>query len=422
MNDFQHVNGRMFCENVPLEDMADQVGTPFYCYSHKTLTSHYKTFDKAFNWVDHIVCFAVKACSNIAILKALANLGAGADIVSGGELSRAVKAGMETNKIVYSGVGKTFVEIDMALKKNILMFNVESLEELEMISKRAKTLGKTAPVSLRINPDIDPKTHPYISTGLKKAKFGIDIKRAEKRYAQAGKLDNIKIVGVDFHIGSQITRTAPFTEAIERLGELIKALRGKGHDIGYLDIGGGLGIAYNNEEPPHPRIYADAIKEKVLALDVALVLEPGRVIAGNAGVLVTKVLYRKNRSGKYFVIVDAGMNDLLRPSLYDAHHEIVPVKTSDREKVVADIVGPICETGDFLARDREINRPEQGALLAVMSAGAYGHTMASNYNSRPRAPEILVSGDKWHIIRERETFEDLLCHEKIPEFLMKEKR
>ena len=417
MNDFDFSNGEMHCEQVPIEKIAKEVGTPFYCYSNKTITSHFKTFDQAFDWVDHVVCFAVKACANLGILKSLANLGSGADIVSGGELMRAQTVGMDPKKIVYSGVGKTIDEIDLSLNSGILMFNVESSEELAMISKRAHSLGKTAPISLRVNPDIDPKTHPYISTGLKKAKFGIDINSAVERYKEAREMPGIKIVGVDCHIGSQITETAPFIDSIDRLGKLIADLRAQGDRIKYLDIGGGLGITYDQEQPPHPKNYANAIKEKVLALDLTLVLEPGRVIVGNGGILVTKVLYRKRQSGKSFIIVDAGMNDLIRPALYDAFHELVYVRQDEREKVVADVVGPICETGDFLATDREIGWPKQGDLLVVRSAGAYGHTMSSNYNSRTRAPEVLVDKDKWHIIRKRETFEDLIANESIPDFL-----
>ncbi len=417
MNDFNYIEGELYCEEVPLSKIAKEVGTPFYCYSYKTMIHHYKTFDNAFDWVDHIVCFAVKANASLAVLRALGNLGAGADIVSGGELSRAMGAGMDPKRVVYSGVGKTVEEIDLALSTGILMFNVESSEELTMISARAKTLGVEAPISLRINPDIDPKTHPYISTGLRQNKFGFDILQAPDRYREARKLPNIRIIGVDCHIGSQITDVKPFIDTIDRLALLVETLRSEGDEIRYFDIGGGLGITYNDEEPPHPEAYAGAIRDKVLSLGTTLVLEPGRVIMGNAGAMVTNVLYRKRQSGKFFVVVDAGMNDLIRPSLYQAHHDTLPVKQDDRGAVTADIVGPICESSDFIARDRSIQWPEQGDLIAVMSAGAYGFTMASNYNSRPRTAEVMVFGDAFHVIRKRETFEDLVQGESIPDFM-----
>lgn len=416
MNDFVFIDGILHCEKVPLFRIAQQVRTPFYCYSYKTLERHFRIFDQAFSWVDRVVCFAVKANGSLGVLSALSSMGSGADIVSGGELARAMAAGMDPSKTVYSGVGKTTEEIDRALLARILMFNVESSEELAMISQRAKELNKIAPISLRINPDIDAKTHPYISTGLKKNKFGFEIGNAPDQYRKARSLPNIKIVGVDCHIGSQITQVEPFIETIDRLSVLINQLRAKGDDIRYLDIGGGLGITYNDETPPHPETYAEAIRDKVLKLGVTLVLEPGRVIAGNAGVLITKVLYRKRQSGKTFVIVDAGMNDLMRPSLYDAYHEILPIQQKQREKVTVDIVGPICESSDFLAKEREIGLPVPGDLLAIMSVGAYGFAMASNYNARPRAPEVMVCGDEIEIIRRRETFDDLIKGEKIPDF------
>ena len=417
MNDFVYIDGQMHCEQVPLARIADQVGTPFYCYSHATLERHFRAFDQAFDWVDHRVCFSVKANGSLGVLRALATMGAGTDIVSGGELKRSLIAGVDPGRIVYSGVGKTVDEIDSALTAGILMFNVESSEELKKISARAKSLGVNAPVALRINPDIDPKTHPYISTGLKENKFGFDITQAPQRYREARRLPNIIVVGVDVHIGSQITDLAPFIETIDRLEGLIAQLRSEGDDIRYLDLGGGLGITYSDEQPPHPTDYATALREKVLALKVTLVCEPGRVIAGNAGVLVARVLYRKRQAGKLFVIVDAGMNDLLRPSLYDAHHEILPVEQAQRETVQADVVGPICESGDFLARDRQMGCPEPDDLLAVMSAGAYGFSMASNYNARPRPPEVLIHGDQIYVIRRRETFDDLVQGETVPAFL-----
>ena len=417
MNDFETIGCELCCEQVPLSQIADQVGSPFYCYSYTTLERHFHAFDKAFDWVDHLTCFSVKSNGALGLLRALEKWGAGADIVSGGELKRALAAKIPPDRIVYSGVGKTVDEIDQALAARILMFNVESSEELRAISQRAKTLGVPAPVSLRINPDIDPKTHPYISTGLRQNKFGFDIDQAPERYRQARKMPNISIVGVDCHIGSQITEISPFVDTVNKLRTLIDTLRQEGDDIRYLDVGGGLGITYHDEQPPHPDDLAAAIREPVLDLNLNLVLEPGRVIVGNAGVLVTRVLYRKKQSDKLFIIVDAGMNDLLRPSLYDAYHEIVPVLTAERETVTADIVGPICESGDFLARDRKLGCPEKGELLAVMSAGAYGFTMASNYNSRPRPPEVLVRGDRVYLLRARETFDDLVRGESIPDFL-----
>jgi diaminopimelate decarboxylase len=419
MNDFEIINGQLYCEGVSVEAIAAQVKTPFFCYSHTTLVRHYRAFDSAFEGLDHIVCFAVKANGSLGFLASLAAEGAGADIVSGGELRRALAAGMDPGKIVYSGVGKTVEEIDLALASDILMFNVESAEELRAISARAVALDLNAPISLRINPDIDPKTHPYISTGLRNAKFGFDIDGALDRYAEARLLPKIKVVGVDCHIGSQITQVEPFIETIDRLGGLVKALREAGDNIRYFDIGGGLGITYNDEEPPHPKDYAQALREKVKALDVTLILEPGRVIAGNAGAMVTRVLYRKRQSGKIFVIVDAGMNDLIRPSLYDAFHEIRQVRPTDADPVTVDVVGPICETGDFLARDRRLPLPEQGELLAVMSAGAYGFTMSSNYNARPRAAEVLVHEKQVHVIRKRETFNDMVLTERIPAFVLR---
>ena len=417
MDDFHYLKGEMHCEGVSLQKIAESVGTPCYVYSYQTLTRHYKTFDNAFDWVDHLVCFAVKANGSLSVLKALGNLGSGADIVSGGELRRAVAAGMDTKKIVYSGVGKTIDEIDLALTTGILMFNVESSEELQQLSERAVSLGVEAPISLRINPDIDPGTHPYISTGLRENKFGFDIHTAEEHYAKARALPGVKIIGVDCHIGSQITDVRPFIDTIDRLSILIGKLREDGDDIRYLDIGGGLGITYNDEEPPHPEAYAEAIRDKVVRLGVTLVLEPGRVIMGNAGAMLTRVLYRKRQDPKLFIIVDAGMNDLIRPSLYDAYHDIRPVIKRERGAVKADVVGPICESGDFLAKDRVLGWPERDDLFAVMTAGAYGFTMASNYNSRGRAAEVLVKDDDFYVIRKREDFEDMIAHEQFPEFM-----
>jgi len=415
MHHFQYKGNELYCEGVAVERIAKEVGTPFYLYSNATLEHHFKVFDEVFSDVPHITCYAVKANSNIAILDIFGRLGGGADIVSGGELFRALRAGMSPDKIVYSGVGKKVDEIDFALKSDILMFNVESPQELRVINDRAGALGKKARIAIRVNPDVDPKTHPYISTGLKKSKFGIDIKRALDEYRHARELKNIEIAGVDCHIGSQITQIEPFRDAIRKIKELVLIMKSEGLEIKYLDLGGGLGIPYNAEEPPHPFDYGKTLMEEVRDLGCTLILEPGRVIVGNAGILVTKVLYTKEGEEKSFVIVDAGMNDLIRPSIYGSFHFIQPVIKEERKDVMVDVVGPICESGDFLAKERQMPEARPGELLAVMSAGAYGFAMASNYNSRPRVAEVLVQGDQYHVIRKREGYEDLIRMEKIPD-------
>jgi len=420
MHDFQYHEDELWCEGAPIRDIAEKVGTPFYLYSHNTLRRHFRVFDEAFAAVPHIVCFAVKATSNIAILRIFVREGGGADIVSGGELYRALLAGAEPGKIVYSGVGKRTDDIDYALKSGILLFNVESSAELETIQERAKLLGKKAGISLRINPDVDPQTHPYISTGLRENKFGIDIGAAVEAYRAASRLSNLEVLGVSCHIGSQGTKVTPFVDALERLKLLIGRLRGEGMTIRYLDLGGGLGITYHEEAPPPPTEYASALLEAVRELDCTLILEPGRVIVGNAGMLITRTLYRKETGAKQFVVVDAGMNDLLRPSLYDSYHRIQPVVRGNGGEIEADIVGPICESGDYLARKRKVPAFERGDLVAVMSAGAYGFSMSSNYNSRPRVAEVLVEGDRFHVIRERETYADLTRGERVPPFLSSE--
>ncbi|MGA1861685.1 diaminopimelate decarboxylase [Deferribacter thermophilus] len=417
MHHFHYKDGEMFCEEVPLKKIAAEVGTPFYVYSAATLKRHFEVFDASFEEVPHIICFAVKANSNLAVLNLLGKLGCGADIVSGGELYRALKAGIDPKKIVYAGVGKTEEEIEFALKSDILMFNIESFQELEKINEIAGRLNKKARIALRVNPNVDPKTHPYISTGLKKNKFGIPIENAYQEYEYAASLDNIEVVGAHCHIGSQLTDVSPFVDATKIMVEMVKNLKAKGINIKYLDLGGGLGIKYNEEMPPSPKEYADKIIEVIKGLDVTLVFEPGRVIAGNAGVLVTKVLYTKETELKHFKIVDAAMNDLMRPTLYGSFHDVKPVKECNYKTVYGDIVGPICETGDFLAKDRNIPDFQQGDLIAVMSAGAYGFTMSSNYNSRPRVPEILVNKDKYYIVRRRETYDDLIGPESISEDL-----
>jgi diaminopimelate decarboxylase len=419
MHHFEYRNGEMFAEAVPLKKIAKEVGTPAYVYSLATLKRHFRVFDQAFAAVPHIVCFSVKANSNIALLKAFAKEGSGFDIVSGGELFRALKAGGDPQKIVFSGVGKKREEIEYALESGILMFNVESEQELVALNEIAAGAGKRAPISLRVNPDVDPQTHPYISTGMKKSKFGVDIKKSLETYRKAVALPNVNVVGVDCHIGSQLTSVTPFVDALAKVREylervLVGEMRKEGTQIRYLDLGGGLGIHYHDETPPSPDEYAKAIIEGLEGLDVTLILEPGRVIVGNAGILVTEVQYLKETDTKKFVIVDGGMNDLIRPALYGSYQAIQPVAENSAENIVADVVGPICESGDFFAKDREIARPKRGDLLAVMSAGAYGFTMASNYNSHPKPPEILVDGDKYYVIRSRETLDDLIRGETIP--------
>lgn len=408
MHDFTYIGNELYCEKVSIRKIAQEVGTPVYIYSSSTLRNHYQVFDAAFSGIPHIVCFAVKANSNLSILKLFASEGGGADIVSGGELFRALKAGIDPQKIVFAGIGKTEDEISFALKSNILLFNVESPLELKKINEVAGNLALKARVALRVNPDIDPKTHPYISTGLKKSKFGIAIKNALEEYQLASTLPNIEIVGIHKHIGSQITEVSPFVAAMERILDLVKKLKESGIDIKYIDAGGGLGIRYKEEEPPHPRELGKALLPLIKDAGCTLIFEPGRVLAGNAGILVTRVLYLKTGEAKNFVIVDAGMNDLIRPSLYEAHHEIIPIEKREGSSFKADVVGPICESGDFLAKDRNVMKPEPGELLAVMSAGAYGFTMSSNYNSRPRVAEVMVERDKYTVIRKRESYEDLI--------------
>lgn len=367
--------------------------------------------------MDHLTCFSMKSNSNMAILRLFARMGGGVDIVSGGELYRALKAGVDPSKIVYSGVGKGVSDLEYALESGILMFNAESAQEIQRLNSVAETLGSQARVAIRVNPDVDPKTHPYISTGLKENKFGIDIDEAVTQYAIAEDLKGLDVAGVSCHIGSQLTQVSPFVDALRKLKDLIQRLRGMGIAIQYLDLGGGLGITYDKEAPPHPRDYAREIGKELEGLDVTLILEPGRVIVGNAGILVTRVLYTKATQEKMFFVVDAAMNDLMRPSLYNSYHAIQPVRVRSRSTVTADIVGPICESGDFLAKGREVDMLEPGDLIAVMSAGAYGFSMSSTYNSRPRAPEVMVNGDRYSVIRERERFEDLVRGEHIPDFL-----
>lgn len=419
MHNFEYREGELYCEQVPVSQIAKQVGTPCYIYSHATLIRHIRAYDSAFKNIPHLIAFAMKANSNLAILRLMAKEGSGVDIVSGGELFRALKAGVPPSKIVFAGVGKNADEIRDALKAGILMFNIESSAEMHALNDVAASLGKTAPVALRINPDIDPKTHPYISTGLKKSKFGIAADRALEEFRVASTLSHVHVVGVHAHIGSQLTEVTPFVESLKKVLALVDTLKAQGITIRYLNIGGGLGITYSDEKPPLPQELADAVSPLVKGLDLTLVMEPGRVIVGNAGILVTKALYEKIGESKRFIIVDAAMNDLIRPSLYSAYHDIRPVSEAllHRPKHTVDVVGPVCESGDFLAKDRTLPEVKPGDLLAVMSAGAYGFVMASNYNSRPRVPEVLVKDGEVHVIRERERYEDLVRGETIPAFL-----
>jgi diaminopimelate decarboxylase len=400
-------------EKMRVEDIVEKEGTPLYIYSRQALVERINAYQEAFKDHRTLVAYAMKANGNLGILSLLGGLGAGIDVVSGGELFRARKAGIPGDRIVFAGVGKTEEEIAYALKEKILMFNVESQAELDHISAVAVRLGTKAPVALRVNPDVDPKTHPYISTGMKKSKFGIPVELAVAEYQRASTLPGINIVGIHQHIGSQLTEIAPFRDAFDRLLAFYEELGKAGIRVTHLDLGGGLGIRYRNEAPPTPKDLADLVLPRIKDLDVTVVLEPGRSIVGNAGILVTQVLYRKQTAVKTFFIADAGMNDLLRPSLYGAHHDLLPVVDKNQSLVKGDLVGPICETGDFLATDREMPEFDAGDLIAVMSAGAYGFSMASNYNARPRPAEVLVDGDHYTVIRERETFEDMIRGERV---------
>ena len=416
MHFFQYRRNELYAEDVPVKLLAEKYGTPLYVYSYKTLVRHFRAYDDAYGTFPHIVCYALKANTNGAILKLLAKEGCGADIVSGGELFRAVKAGIPGQKIVYAGVGKTEDEIRFALRSRVLMFNVESADELKEIDRVAGTMKLKAPIALRINPDIDPQTHPYISTGMKEHKFGISIDDAVEHYRLASRMRNIEVVGVQKHIGSQITKISPFVDAVKRILILVDELKRQKITIKCLDIGGGLGITYLSEKPPVPADIAKKLLPLIKDRDITLVMEPGRSIVGNAGILVTRTLYLKKGEGKTFVIVDAGMNDLMRPSLYDAYHHISPVVKKKRAQFRADVVGPICESGDFLAKGRIIESVNRGEYLAVMSAGAYGMSMSSTYNSRPRAAEVMVKGGTHALISKRGTYEDLVQHEVMPRY------
>ncbi|CAH0136363.1 diaminopimelate decarboxylase [Agrobacterium fabrum] len=421
MNHFGYIDGVLHAENVPVPEIAKAVGTPFYVYSTATLERHYKVFSGAFADVDAMVCYAMKANSNQAVLKTLAKLGAGIDVVSGGELRRALAAGVPASRIMFSGVGKTVAEMDYALEAGIYCFNIESEPELEVLNLRAVKAGKRAHVSFRINPDVDARTHAKISTGKKENKFGISYERARAVYAHAATLPGIEVTGIDMHIGSQITELQPFEDAFRLLRELVEVLRTDGHAISHVDIGGGLGIPYrdDNNPPPLPDAYAHIVKNELKSLNCKIVTEPGRLIVGNAGILVTEVIYVKDGGDKTFVIVDGAMNDLIRPTLYEAYHGIRPVvqPSEDAPRIKADIVGPVCETGDYLALDREMAAPQPGDFIAVSSAGAYGAVQAGTYNSRLLVPEVLVKGDRFHVIRPRGTYEELIALDSVPAWL-----
>ncbi|MEF2070184.1 diaminopimelate decarboxylase [Consotaella aegiceratis] len=420
MNHFEYRDGTLFAEAVDVRAIAAAVGTPFYCYSTATLARHYRVFSEAFSDIDALVCYAMKANSNQAVLATLARLGAGADVVSGGELTRALKAGIPADKIMFSGVGKTAEEIDQALDADIFCFNIESEPELEAISARATALGRTAPISFRINPDVDARTHAKISTGKKSDKFGIAFDRAEAVYDTARSLPGVEVHGIDMHIGSQITELEPFDHAFDRLAGLVRRLRAAGHAIGHIDLGGGLGVPYrsDNQPPPAPPAYAETVKRHVRDLGCRVVFEPGRLIAANAGILVARVLYVKETGDKTFVIVDAAMNDLIRPTLYEAWHDIRPVtEPASDEVVIADVVGPVCESGDFMAKDRSLSPVKAGDLVYVASAGAYGAVQSGTYNSRPLVAEVLVKDDQFCAVRPRQTVEDLISLDRLPPWL-----
>lgn len=413
MDHFQYRDGVLYAEDVPVSRIAEQVGTPCYVYSRATLERHWHAFDQAFTGRDHLICYAVKANSSLAVLNLLARLGSGFDIVSGGELQRVLKAGGDPGKVVFSGVGKTADELRLALEQNIYCINVESASELDLLEQVATAAGKVAPVAVRVNPDVDAQTHPYISTGLKENKFGVDIDTARALYRRAHDSAQLRVEGLDCHIGSQLTRMAPFLDAIDRVLVLIRELAAEGIDITHLDIGGGLGVTYQDETPPHPSDYATAIAERLADAPLKVIMEPGRAIAANAGILLTRVMHLKSNEDKHFAIVDGAMNDLLRPSLYGSWQDIIPTAPATANETRHwDIVGPVCETGDFLGKDRALAL-SQGDLLAVRSAGAYGFSMSSNYNSRPRAAEVMVDGDRVHVIRARESFEDLVRGETL---------
>jgi diaminopimelate decarboxylase len=421
MDHFLYRNGALHAEDVPLAEIAAAVGTPFYCYSTATLERHFRLFDEALAGMDHLVCYAMKAASNVAILRTLAALGAGMDVVSGGEYLRAKAAGVPGERIVFSGVGKTEAEMRLALEGGVRQFNVESEPEMEVLNRVALDLGMVAPITVRVNPDVDAKTHAKIATGKSENKFGIPIARAREVYAHAARLPGLRVVGIDVHIGSQLTDLEPFRQAYRKVAELTAVLREDGHRIERLDLGGGLGIPYerSNAAPPLPLDYGAMIREELGHLGCEIEIEPGRLIVGNAGVMVSQVIYVKQGEGRDFLIVDGAMNDLIRPAMYDAHHDIVPVvePAPGAEGHVYDVVGPVCETGDTFARQRALPAVKAGDLIAFRSAGAYGAVMASEYNTRPLIPEVLVKGDQFAVIRRRPTFDEMINRDTIPEWL-----
>ncbi|NNE22006.1 MAG: diaminopimelate decarboxylase [Rhizobiales bacterium] len=423
MHHFAYKDGILHAEGVDLQVLAEEIDTPFYCYSTATLERHYKVFDEAFAGTDHQICYAMKANSNQAVIKTLTSLGAGVDVVSEGELRRAVALGVPSRKIVFSGVGKTAREMSYALRQGIACFNVESEPELELLSEVALRLGTRAVVSIRVNPDVDAKTHAKISTGKSENKFGIPYLKAEQVYAHAATLEGLEVAGVDMHIGSQITDLGPYEQAYRLMAELVVRLREQGHNIRHVDLGGGLGVPYRgtNDIPPHPSEYADMVKRTLGDLDCTLVMEPGRMIAGNAGILVTRVIYMKEGDGRNFVVTDAAMNDLIRPTLYDAFHELQPVKqpAEDAKIITADVVGPVCETGDYLAQQRDLPVMQAGDLLAVLTAGAYGAVQSGTYNTRPLVPEVLVHGDRFAIVRPRQTYDQLIGLDHLADWQLK---
>ena len=417
MHHFAYRDGVLHAEDVDLNIIADEIGTPFYCYSTATLGRHYRVMSEAFKGSEHAICYAVKANSNQAVIKTMADLGAGMDVVSEGELRRALAAGVPGRKIVFSGVGKTAREMALGLKEGVSCFNVESEPELELLSQVAQRTGQRATISIRVNPDVDAKTHAKITTGKADNKFGISFTRASQVYARAAALPGLDVAGIDMHIGSQITDIEPFEQAFKLMAELTTRLKSEGHNIRHLDLGGGLGVPYRgtNDVPPHPDEYAAMVKRTLGHLGLKYVLEPGRMITGNAGILVSRVIYVKENDGNYFVIQDAAMNDLIRPTLYDAYHEIIPVKkpAGNAAEITADVVGPVCETGDYLAKARRLPKPEEGDLLATMTAGAYGAVQSGTYNTRPLVAEVLVKGSTWSLVRPRQTYEGLIGQDQL---------
>ena len=412
MHHFSYVDGELHAEDVSLKDIAEEIGTPFYCYSTATLERHYKVMADAFSGTEHQICYAMKANSNQAVIRTMADLGAGMDVVSEGELRRALAAGIPGRKIVFSGVGKTAREMALGLKEGVSCFNVESEPELELLSDVASRTGQRATISIRVNPDVDARTHAKITTGKADNKFGISFTRASRVYARAASLPGLDVAGIDMHIGSQITELEPFEQAFKLMAELTLQLKSEGHNIRHLDLGGGLGVPYRgtNDVPPHPDEYSAMVKRTLGHLELKYVLEPGRMIVGNAGILVSRVIYVKETGENCFIIQDGAMNDLIRPTLYDAYHEIIPLKKSPDmvDMVVADVVGPVCESGDYLAKGRRLSKPEAGDLLATMTAGAYGAVQSGTYNTRPLVPEVLVRGKKWSLVRARQTYEELI--------------